>query len=182
VIITDVDEGGPGAQGGVEAGDIVKSIDGFPIDSVPKYTAFLYIHQRGTLLRLGVLRKGQPVTLSISPADAPAAVDSLSDLINPKRDLIAPIGVFAMDVDRSTADIMPGLRSEHGVIVAGMLGEEPATEANLEVGDVVRSVNGKPLNSTQQLREDLAAFKPGDAVVLEVERQSVLMYVAFEME
>jgi serine protease Do len=50
------------------------------------------------------------------------------------------------------------------------------------VGDVIRAVNGTPLDSSQQLRQILAGLKPGDAVVLEVERQSVLQYVAFEME
>jgi len=43
-------------------------------------------------------------------------------------------------------------------------------------------VNGTPLESSRQLRQVLSGFKPGDAVVLEVERQSVLQYVAFEME
>jgi serine protease Do len=182
VIITDIDDGGPAAEGGLQPGDIVKSIDGFPIDSVPKYTAFLYVHKRGTPLRMEVLRKGQPITLSINPVDAPPAFDSLSDLINPRKDLIAPLGIFALDLDDSITATMPGLRSKHGAIVAGMLGEEPATQANLEVGDVVRAVNGKPLNTTDELRKDLAAFKPGDSVALEVERQSVLMYVAFEIE
>lgn len=182
VIITDIDEGSPAAEADLRPGDIVKTIDGFPIDSVPKYTAFLYMHKRGTLLRMSVLRKGEPVALSMKPVDAPPAIDTLSDLINPRRDLIASLGIFVIDLDDSTASIMPGLRTRHGVIVAGMLGEEPATQANLEVGDVVRSVNGKPLNNTAELRKDLAGFNPGDSVVLEVERQSVLMYVGFEME
>jgi serine protease Do len=77
---------------------------------------------------------------------------------------------------------VPGLRSTHGVLVAGLLSGEPATLASLASGDVVRSINGKPLSSTGQLRRELAAFKPGDPVALEVERQSVLLYVAFEVE
>jgi serine protease Do len=50
------------------------------------------------------------------------------------------------------------------------------------VGDVIRAVNGQPIKDAQQLRQTLAGLKAGDAVVLEVERQSVLQYVAFEME
>lgn len=182
VIITDVDQDGPAAQAGMKPGDIVKTIDGFPIDSVPKYTAYLYTHQRGSPLRMLVLRNGSPVTLSINPVDKAPVVDSLSDLINPKKDLISPLGIFVIDLDDSMAEAMPGLRSKKGVIVAGMLGEEPATLADLRVGDVLRSINGKAVISADGLRRDLAGFKPGNPVVLEVERQSVLMYVAFEME
>ncbi len=66
--------------------------------------------------------------------------------------------------------------------MAGLLSGEPATAADLAVGDVIRAINGKPLDDTQQLRQTLAGLKTGDAVVLEVERQAVLQYVAFEME
>jgi serine protease Do len=66
--------------------------------------------------------------------------------------------------------------------VAGVLSGEPATLAILEVGDVVRTINGRPLNTSEELRQQLATFKPGDSVALEVERQSVLQYVAFEVE
>jgi S1-C subfamily serine protease len=65
------------------------------------------------------------------------------------------------------------------ILVAGLLG---ATAADLTAGDVIVAINGKPLRNSQELRRTLAALKPGDAVVLEVERQSVLQYVAFEME
>lgn len=77
---------------------------------------------------------------------------------------------------------MLNLRSQNGVLVAGLLGGEAATAADLSADDVIRAVNGKPLENTQQLRQTLAGLKPGDAVVLEVGRQSVLQYVAFEME
>jgi serine protease Do len=182
VIITDVDDGRPGALAGLQPGDIVKTIDGLPIDSLPKYTALLYMHKRGSPLHMSVLRKGNPVTLSITAVDEPPAVDSLSDLINPKKDLVQALGIFVIDLDDSLADAMPSLRSKHGVIVAGMLSEEPATLADLQVGDVVRSVNGKKVANTDGFRRSLAGFNPGDPVVLEVERQSVMMYVAFEME
>jgi serine protease Do len=43
VIVTDIDEDSPASHAGMQPGDIVKSIDFLPIDSVPKYTAFLYI-------------------------------------------------------------------------------------------------------------------------------------------
>jgi S1-C subfamily serine protease len=49
-------------------------------------------------------------------------------------------------------------------------------------GDVIRAINGQPLNIRSNCGRSLAGLKPGDAVVLEVERQSVLQYVAFEME
>ncbi|NYF88315.1 trypsin-like peptidase domain-containing protein [Tunturiibacter empetritectus] len=182
VIFSDVDAGGPAANAGIKAGDLVEKIDGVPIDSFPKYTAFLYVHQRGAPLRVEILRGGKPVTLSVNPVDSLPMVDSLSDLTNPKKDLIPSLGIFVIDLNDFIAAALPGLRSKRGVVVAGVLAGEPATLATLEVGDVVRSLNGRELNSSEELRQQLANFKPGESVALEVERQGVLQYVAFEVE
>lgn len=181
VIISDVDSGGPAEAGGLFAGDIVVSVDGVPIDSLPKYIAFLYLHSAGHQMEVQVLRSGKPIIASIMPTEAPPTVDNLTDLINPKTDLIASLGIFVIDLKGSVAAGI-STRSSKGVIVAGLLNGEPATLADVQPGDVIRSINGKPVTGTEELRQQLAAFKPADAVVVEIERQSVIQYVAFEME
>jgi serine protease Do len=182
VILSDIDTGGPAAAAGLHAKDVVTRMDLFPVDSLPKYTAFLYVHKRGSPIQMQVLRDGKPLTISVTPVSAPPQVDNLSDLIKPDKDLIAPLGIFVMDLKHSEVGAMLNLRTDTGVLVIGLLGGEPAIAADLSVGDAIRAVNGTPLNDSQQLRQILSGFKPGDAVVLEVERQSVLQYVAFEME
>jgi serine protease Do len=182
VILSDIDAGGPAAGAGLHQRDLVTAIDGLRVDSLPKYIAFLYVHKRNTPIRMDVLRDGKPLTISVTAVDAPPAIDKLSDLIDPRKDLIASLGIFVIDLKHSSIGAMLNLRSENGVLVAGLLGGEPAIAVDLASGDVIRAINGKPLDDSQQLRATLAGLKPGDAVVLEVERQSVLQYVAFEME
>jgi serine protease Do len=182
VILSDVDPNGPAAAAGLHVKDVVTSMDGLTVDSLPKYTAFLYVHKRASPIRMGILRDGKPMDISVTPVNAPPLVDNLSDLIKPDKDLIAPLGIFVMDLKHSEVGAMLNLRSDSGVLVTGLLGGEPAVAADLSVGDAIRAVNGTPLEDAQQLRQILAGLKPGDAVVLEVERQSVLQFVAFEME
>jgi serine protease Do len=182
VILSDIDPNGPAAAAGLHTKDIVTAMDGLTVDSLPKYTAFLYVHKRASAINMQVLRDGKPMTLQVTPVNAPPVVDNLSDLINPQRDLIASLGIFVMDLKHSDIGAMLNLRSDSGVLVIGLLGGEPAIAADLSVGDVIRAANGTRLDDSQQLRQTLSGFKPGAAVVLEVERQSVLQYVAFEME
>ena len=47
---------------------------------------------------------------------------------------------------------------------------------------VIRTINGKPLSTSDELRQQLANFKTGDSVAFEIERQSAFQYVAFEIE
>jgi serine protease Do len=182
VILTDIDQSGPAAAAGLKPKDIIAAIDNRQVDALPKFTAFLYVHPRNTPMKLDVLRDGKQITLALTAVNAPPLVDNLSDLITPSRDLISTLGIFVIDLKNSPVTAMLNLRSESGVLVAGLLGGEPAVAADLSAGDVIRSVNGSPIADSQQLRQSLARFKPGDAVVLEVERQSVFQYVSFEME
>jgi S1-C subfamily serine protease len=128
-----------------------------------------------------VLRDGKQITASPSPIPAAPTFDNLSDLINPKTDLIPPLGIFVIDLNHPLVEAM-GTRAQSGVIVAGLLSGEPATLTDLTVGDVITTLNGKPVKSKQELLQDLNAFKTGDAIALEVERRGVTQYVAFEME
>jgi S1-C subfamily serine protease len=64
----------------------------------------------------------------------------------------------------------------HGQLQAAKL------DADLEVGDVIRSINRVPLNHPADLRTELARYRLGDAIVLEIERKKVYQFIAFEME
>ena len=181
VILSDVDPLGPAATAGLHSGDVVTSIDGAPIDSLPKYTAYIYVHPRERPMEVQVLREGKAITKSVVPVDQPPPIEDLSGLINLKTDLITPLGIFAIDLKEPLANAM-GMRSKSGVLVAAMLGEEPAILAELQTGDVIRSMNGRAVMDTDALRRGLSSFKLGDAVVFEVERQSIFQYVALEIE
>src|SRR5271170_4006648 len=58
VILSDIDPNGPAAAAGLHAKDVVTAMDGFAVDSLPKYTAFLYVHKRASAIRMEVLRDG----------------------------------------------------------------------------------------------------------------------------
>ena len=69
------------------------------------------------------------------------------------------------------ASVLPDLRSQSGVVVAAVLDYEPPISADLAAGDVIRSFKGQSLSTVGELRKHLKKLKPGDAAVLEVERQ-----------
>jgi serine protease Do len=181
VVLSDVAPDGPAGAAGLRPKDIVLSIDGIPIDSLPKYVAFLYLHPQGQPLQMQLLRDSKQITASPSPVPAAPTFDSLSDLINPKTDLIPPLGIFVIDLNPPLTAAM-GTRAQSGVVVAGLLSGEPATLTDLTVGDVITTINGKAVKDKQDLLQDLNSFKTGDAIALEVERRGVNQYIAFEME
>ena len=87
-------------------------------------------------------------------------ISGLSDLINPSTDLIAPLGIFAINLDPSLVQGM-GLRSTSGVVVAGVVSGQSAIDADLQTGDVIRMMNGKTVPDAATLRSNLESLKPG---------------------
>jgi len=67
-------------------------------------------------------------------------------------------------------------------VIAGKVDYTPMITADLAIGDVICSVNGVLLTGSDQLRSELARFKTGDPVVLEVERRGRFQFVSFDME
>jgi serine protease Do len=181
LLLSDVAPDGPAGIAGLRPKDIILSVDGVPIDSLPKYVAFLYLHPQGERMDMQVLRDGKQISASLTPVPAAPSFDNLSDLINPRTDLIPPLGIFVIDLNPLLAEAM-GTRAHSGVVVAGLLSGEPATLTDLTVGDIITTINGKPVMNKQELLQDLNSFKTGDAVALQVERRGVAQYVAFEIE
>ena len=57
-----------------------------------------------------------------------------------------------------------------------------ASDTGLEAGDIIRAVDRTALQSTSQFETLVRDLRPGDPVVLQVERKGKLQYLAFEME
>ncbi|MBI1280359.1 MAG: PDZ domain-containing protein [Anaerolineaceae bacterium] len=70
----------------------------------------------------------------------------------------------------------PSVAKEHnvtetvGALVTQVMPQSPAEKAGLKVNDVVTAVNGDTVNGEHNLRDLLAAHKPGDSVKLDVMR------------
>ena len=63
-----------------------------------------------------------------------------------------------------------GVEGDGGVLVAHVEEGSPAALAGLAVGDVLTTIDGKPVKSSWSLRELVAPKKSGDTVALEVVR------------
>jgi serine protease Do len=182
VVISDVVLGGPADKAGVEPRDVIAKVNSREIDSLPRFSAALLVGEDDRPIEVEVLRGSEVKKLSITAVDDIKGIDNMADLIEPQNSLIVPLGVFVLEVTDKIAEGLPGLRSTKGLIVAAKDDYTPKLDADLEVGDIIRSINRIALNHPEDLRAELARYQPGDAIVLEVEHKRVFRFTAFEME
>ena len=81
-------------------------------------------------------------------------------------------GWLAIEPQDMTADLARafGLERAGGVIIAGMMRDGPAAKGGLKVGDIIQTIDGKPVNDTQRLMARIAAKTPGDLLELGIYR------------
>lgn len=72
-------------------------------------------------------------------------------------------------------------RKEGGIKVTKVGENTPAKAAGMEVGDILHSLNGTPLQSREQLQELLKELAPGDEVAFDMERGGKRETLTFDL-
>jgi serine protease Do len=182
VVVTDVEPGGPAEKAGLQIQDILLNLDGRVMGSVPLAEMIISTRPAGAVMQAEVLRGTQRVTLTIPVSEQKNDVDQLGDLVDPEKDLIIKLGVYGVEIDGQLAKQLEDLREPTGVIVAALAADSMGVEADLQPGDVIHALNGKPVASLEGLRAALKTLPTGAPGVLQVERDGKLLYVTFEMD
>jgi serine protease Do len=183
VVLSDVYPGGPAAAAGAEVGDIVLRLDGKPMENGRQLQVNLYSRAVGDTVRLDIERRGVSLTLSVAVTEREDDPSRFAALARPDEHLIPRLGVLGLTLTPDLANLLPDIRVRSGVVVAGASGEQvPGSDGRLQPGDVIHAVNGSVVRNLQELRTAVGAVKRGDALVLQIERDSELQYVAVRVE
>jgi serine protease Do len=91
------------------------------------------------------------------------------------------IGVTIQEVTAATAENL-GLDRPHGAAVASVESGGPADKAGIEPLDIIIAVNGRPVETSEQLPSMIAEVKPGQSVQLDVWRDKALKHISVTVE
>ena len=95
----------------------------------------------------------------------PSAIVSkvIDDLLKYKVVQRALLGVQIREVDATLASEKK-LNSLSGVYIMGLSKNSSAADAGLKEGDIITEINGAKVNTSSQLQEQVARFRPGDKI------------------
>jgi serine protease Do len=180
VIVSDVLPGSPALAAGVRVGDILLTVDGRPAESVPYVSFRLMSFEAGAKVRVEVLRAKEKLTFDVPVVQPPHEMDQIASLADPEKNLVRPLGIIGIEIDQKIAAAVEELRDPFGIIVVARSSE--GADIPIAAGDVIRTLNGQPMTTLERMRAALKSLQTGAPVVLQIQRDQRLLFVAFTLD
>lgn len=172
VLVDDVVDDGPAEAAGLESGDVIVEFDGSEVEDASDLRRILRKKDPGEEVVCVVLRDGKKKTITVELGErdrgefafiAPGD-DDMEFLFAGQG---AQLGVSTHDVGKELGKYF---KTDEGVLVLEVHDESAASEAGIEIGDVIVQVGEESVEDTESLREVLGEYEEGEKVDVVVMR------------
>jgi serine protease Do len=160
------------AAAGLKAGDVITEVNGEPIVRSGALSSLIGLSAPGERVKLKVWRDHTAREIDAKLGGAEAGDTQLADAGGTAQGLQLGLALRPLTRDERRAS-----NADHGLVVETVGGA--SERAGIEVGDLLLAINGKPVQSIEQVRGVLAA-KP-KSVALLVQRDGEQIFVPVDL-
>jgi serine protease Do len=148
-LVAEPERGGPAANAGIAAGDVIESVNGQEVKSSRDLAQKVAAVSPGTKVELGVLHNGSQRTVSVTVAKMPSeSVAQSQSNTGPSE------GSTSLGLTLAPPAEIPG-EGNRGVVVTNVNPDGPAAGHGVRNGDVILEVSGKAVNAPADVRQAL---------------------------
>jgi len=180
VILEDVLPGSSADRSGLRQGDILLAVDGKVFQDARALSVLLFQKEVGEIAAFQIQRGTEVLTVKVPVTERPGDPESILDPTQSAANIIPKLGIVGIQITDSVAQLIPPTRAPGGILVTALTAGGNASLFGLQPGDVLHALNRTPLDSLDTLRKALAALKPGDPVVIGIERGGQFNYISFD--
>ncbi len=167
-LVSGVEKGGPADTAGLQAGDVIRKVDGRAVISSGDLPAAIGVAAPGDKVRLEIWRQGSAKEIEArlgNANDKSAEVASNTEA--------AQQGRLGLSLRPMQADELRAVGVNSGLLIENTSGA--AAKAGVEAGDVLLAVNGQAVKSIDQVRAAVA--KSDKSVALLIQRGDEKIFV-----
>lgn len=201
VYVESVQSGSPAEKAGLKNGDVILNFDQQSVEGAMQFRRLVEETPAGRTVKLNVWRNGRAQDISVdigkredmegnqwmsmkrgeltplspNPMIAPGSKFHFEfprgfDLGTPR------LGISAQDLNGQLGSYF-GAPDGKGVLVVEVIAGSAAEKAGLKAGDVITQVEGKPVKSTDNLRDLISSNGNGNEVTLSILRRSAIITI-----
>ena len=160
------------AAAGLKSGDVITEVNGEPVVRSGSLSSLIGLSSPGEKVKLKVWRDGAPRNVEASLGGADADKETVASAGEG-----AEHGQLGLALRPLTREERQASGIENGMVVGEVAG--PAARAGIEPGDVLLAINGKPVQSIEQVKSVMAG-KP-KSVALLVQRVGGKIFVPVKL-
>src|SRR5690606_33786188 len=146
-LITEVAPGGSAEAAGLQAGDVIVSVDGFPVQQPSAFDFRLATQPIGGSVEIAYFRDGRQSTVTVE-LQAPPGSGEIVEITGNTR--FRGVGVATMTP--AIAEELGLPYSAEGVVVRSVTRGSPADAMGLQTGDVILNLNGRDITDAETFR------------------------------
>ncbi|MDE1161736.1 MAG: trypsin-like peptidase domain-containing protein [Acidobacteriaceae bacterium] len=168
VMVSMVTPNGPASKAGLQAGDVIVSVDGQPVKDGDDLVNIISARHPGTTVKLGYLRNGKKDTAEVGIADRAklfADLGKSDDSSSASPDSDAGQSKLGITVQEVPANLASKLKVGGGVVVTSVRPGSFADEIGLTKGSVITEINRHAVTDSGSYRGVVSGLKSGDDVV-----------------
>jgi serine protease Do len=190
VVVQEVRGDSAAARAGVKEGDVITEFDGERTRSAAQFTRLVRETAPGKTVKMAVLRNGMPTTLDIAPEarnpddirfpnltrDINRHLQVLPRDFNFDFNLVEPwvsvysAGRLGMTITPLSDQLASYFGVKQGVLVSEVVAGSAAEAAGLKAGDVITTVRGQAVSSSDDVLRELRAAESGTSVEIGIMR------------
>ena len=165
-LVSQVEPDSPAAKAGVKVGDVITELDGKKVENSGQLQAVVSGRHPGDKVTLGIFRDGKTTNIPITLE----AIDNNTEQANANSGEAHGKARWGVSLENLTPDLRDQLQlpsDVKGVVVDSVVPGSPADNAGISRGDVILSVNRKPVQNAAEVKSELGNIPTGkDTMVL----------------
>jgi serine protease Do len=175
-LVAEVFKGTPAEKAGIEQGDIILGFNGKDVSDSKELPRMLASTPIGEKATIKLLRNGSISERTVKVGEMEEERIELAEDTTHKS-----LGLTVQEITPEIAQEL-GLEKDGGVVVSGVETGSPAYDAGIQPGDVIKSINQKPVTDVADFVKKAKSARGQENILLLVQRGKNNLYAALSQK
>jgi len=177
-LIGEVSKDSPAEKGGLKRGDVIISFDGKRLKEMNNLPPMVAATPVGKEVEIIVIRKGKEKRLTVKVGELEGETRVAAGAIPEIEES------FGLSVQELTPEIAESLslKGEKGVVVSGVTGGSPASEAGLQRGDLIQEIENEPVENVDAYKRIMRKSASKKQILMVIRHRGHTRYVVLKKE